>query len=193
MCDGGIMKSLTNLIVIISFFLFSSCFVNDVFEDDEDTDIETESTEQDTSLTEIEDAWKSSAHADATAEAFIHWDEDGKIPTTCAKCHSTPGFRDFIGADSSAAGTVDAEAETGTVITCKACHNDKTTSLSTVKFPSEIELTGLGNESICMSCHQGRESTISVYKAITDAAATDDDAVNTTLSFINIHYAAAGA
>ena len=136
MCYGGIMKSLANLIVIISIFTLSSCFVNDVFEDDETTDTDdTEATEQDTTLTEIEDLWKTSAHADASSEAFIHWDEDGKIPTSCAKCHSTPGFRDFMGADSSATGSVEAEAEIGTVITCKACHNDKTTSLSSVKFP----------------------------------------------------------
>ena len=51
-----------------------------------------------------------------------------------------------------------------------------------------------------MVCHQGRESTVSVEKKISDAYAattnpiTSDDTVSTAVSFINIHYfAAAGS
>src|SRR6185436_14928761 len=53
--------------------------------------------------------WQSSGHADASAEAFVHWDEESpaEVPVECAKCHSTPGYQDFIGADGSAAGEVD--------------------------------------------------------------------------------------
>ena len=50
-------------------------------------------------LAEFYDAWATSAHADATAEAFVHWDSEGAIPESCAKCHSTPGYQDFLGAD----------------------------------------------------------------------------------------------
>lgn len=60
-------------------------------------------------------------------------------------------------------------------------------------MPSGIELTGLGDESRCMVCHQGRESKISVDEAITAAAPADDDTVSGDLGFINIHYFAAAA
>ncbi|HET6445202.1 MAG TPA: hypothetical protein VFI27_11550, partial [candidate division Zixibacteria bacterium] len=35
----------------------------------------------------FEEQWASSAHADAAAEAFVHWDEDdpAEVPTSCAK------------------------------------------------------------------------------------------------------------
>ena len=75
--------------------------------------------------------WAGSGHADATAEAFIHWDGDNpaEVPTNCAKCHSTLGFQDFMGADGTAAGTVDNPAPIGSTIECVACHNDATALL----------------------------------------------------------------
>jgi hypothetical protein len=129
--------------------------------------------------------WSSSGHADAASEAFVHWDEESpaEVPVDCAKCHSTPGYRDFIGADGSAAGVVDKAAPIGTTVECAACHNDVTLTMTSVVMPSGIELTGLGDEARCMQCHQGRESTISVTKAISDAAVTDDDTVSDQLGF----------
>ena len=51
--------------------------------------------EVETAVTNIpfEAQWAASAHADFSAEAFVHWDEDdpAEIPARCAKCHSTPG------------------------------------------------------------------------------------------------------
>ena len=137
--------------------------------------------------------WEGSAHADKTAEAFIHWDEDdpAEVPARCAKCHSTPGYLDFIGADGSAAGAVDKAAAIGSVITCQACHNDVT--MTSVTFPSGVEVTGLGREARCMQCHQGRASGASVDASIERAGLSDDDTVSTDLGFVNIHYFAAGA
>jgi hypothetical protein len=60
-------------------------------------------------------------------------------------------------------------------------------------MPSGIEITGLGDESRCMECHQGRHSTISVTEAISQAGVTDDDAVSEELGFLNIHYYPAAA
>lgn len=139
--------------------------------------------------------WSSSAHADAAAEAFTHWNEEDpkEIPVECAKCHSTPGYRDFIGADGSAAGAVDKAAPIGTVVECTACHNDVTLTMDSVVMPSGVEITGLGREARCMQCHQGRESTISVNEAIAEAAVTDEDTVSEELGFLNIHYYAAAA
>lgn len=49
----------------------------------------------------FEEQWVASAHNDAESEAFVHWDADdpAQIPENCAKCHSTPGYIDFLGAD----------------------------------------------------------------------------------------------
>jgi len=145
----------------------------------------------------FEEEWLASAHADASAEAFVHWDEDdpAEVPPACAKCHSTPGFQDFLGADGSEAGVVDAAAPIGTVVTCEACHNDATGDLTSVTFPSGVEVLGLGDESRCMQCHQGRHSTVSVNQSITDAGLGegDEDTVSEDLGFSNIHYYAAAA
>ncbi len=139
-------------------------------------------------------AWVGSGHNDATAEAFVHWNEDDPqvIPTSCAKCHSTPGHLDFLGADGSPFGSVEADAPIGTTIQCEACHNDVTISLDSVVMPSGLELTGLGDESRCMNCHQGRESKISVDASITEAG-VEEDTVSEDLGFRNIHYFAAAA
>jgi len=134
--------------------------------------------------------WASSPHARRAAEAFNHWNKEGAIPAECAKCHSTPGLRDFLGADGSRPGAVDRPAPVGTVITCVACHNDKTVGLSAVTFPSGARVANVGADAICMTCHQGTESSNSVNKAV---AAIGDDTVEPKLEFINVHYTAAGA
>jgi len=139
--------------------------------------------------------WASSAHADAAAEAFTHWDEDDtkEVPVGCAKCHSTPGYQDFIGADGSAAATVDKPAPIGTRIECAACHNEVTLKMDSAVMPSGIEITGLGREARCIQCHQGHASKFSVDKAITKANPADVDTISPDFGFINIHYYAATA
>jgi hypothetical protein len=141
------------------------------------------------------DEWSGSGHADAAAEPFVHWNEEDpkEVPVECAKCHSTPGYRDFIGADGSAAGVVDQAAPIGTVVECAACHNDVTLTMDSVVMPSGVEITGLGREARCMQCHQGRESTVSVNEAITEAGVADEDTISEEFGFLNIHYYAAAA
>jgi hypothetical protein len=140
--------------------------------------------------------WVGSGHADTEAEAFRHWDEDDPavVPVSCAKCHSTGGYLDFLGADGTEAWVVDADAEIGTVIECVACHNQATLALDSVVFPSGAEIVGLGSEARCMQCHQGRSSSVSVDGAIEEAGLADSpDATSEDLGFINIHYYAAAA
>mgnify|MGYP001224116067 CR=1 FL=1 len=154
--------------------------------------------------------WGGSAHAAADTEPFRHWDEEDpqEVPTTCARCHTSGGFRDFVGADGSAPGSVEAaQAPEQEGITCEACHNDATVNLGSVVMPSGVEITGLGGSAICMQCHQGRESVVSVNRRIAgvDAVPEDDplgyslladidlDAVNADLGFANIHYYPAAA
>ncbi|HEY5088921.1 MAG TPA: Ig-like domain-containing protein, partial [Polyangia bacterium] len=60
--------------------------------------------------------WAMSAHADGTALAFNNWNQDGQVPVTCARCHSSEGFIDYIGGDGSAPGVVDKPAPTMSVI-----------------------------------------------------------------------------
>ena len=75
--------------------------------------------------------WWASAHADASAEAFTHWNEDDPpvVPVNCAKCHSGQGFLDYLGQDGSAAQAVDAPAAINSVITCEVCHNEEADAL----------------------------------------------------------------
>jgi len=140
------------------------------------------------------DVWAASPHNDAEAEAFVHWDEDdpAEIPESCAKCHSTPGYLDFLGEDGSEAGVVNSVAEIGTTITCVACHNESAEAMTSVTFPSGVMVEGLGPEARCMQCHQGRASLVQVNEAIEAAGLTDDvDGTSEELGFINIHYYAA--
>ncbi len=144
----------------------------------------------------FQDMWAGSPHNDAEAEAFIHWNEDDpkEIPTSCATCHSTPGYQDFLGADGSAAGVVDKAAETGTTIQCVACHNSATATLNSVTFPSGAVVEGAGASSRCMVCHQGRASMVQVDESLTTNGLIDDlDKVSADQSFVNIHYFAAAA
>ncbi|MCB0239947.1 MAG: hypothetical protein KDH08_15175, partial [Anaerolineae bacterium] len=144
----------------------------------------------------FEEQWANSPHNDITAEAFNHWNEDdpAQIPESCAKCHSTSGYVDFLGADGSEAGVVNAPHPIGSTVECSACHNDATIHKTSVVFPSGIEITDLGDESRCMECHQGRESKVSVDAAIEKVGLTDSpDEVSADLGFRNIHYFAAAA
>lgn len=144
------------------------------------------------SIEAVSQKWAASTHSDATSEAFTHWDEDDppRIPSGCAKCHSTYGFRDFLGADGSTPRRVDDPAETGSVVTCSACHSDPAHEMTSVEFPSDLVIDGLGPEAVCMQCHQGRTSTEDVQQA---TSGLDDDRVTSQLNFINVHYKIAAA
>ncbi|MGQ9566794.1 MAG: cytochrome c3 family protein [Anaerolineae bacterium] len=143
----------------------------------------------------FEALWAASAHADAEAEAFRHWDEatPPEVPVACAQCHSTPGYLDFLGADGSAVGSVEKAVPVGTTVECVACHNEKTVALSSVVFPSGAEVKDLGSEARCAICHQGRASGASVTASIEKAGLKDMDTPSADLGFTNIHYFAAAA
>lgn len=145
-------------------------------------------------LAEYYEAWASSPHADATAEAFVHWDADGEVEVACAKCHSTPGYRDFVGADGTEFGSVENPAPIGTVVSCDACHAPAAAQLTSVVFPSGVELGDTGDSARCMVCHQGRASTDSVNARLTELGLVENpNEVSADLRFINIHYYAAAA
>jgi hypothetical protein len=84
---------------------------------------------------------------------------------------------------------------------CTTCHNELPAftryESESVPFPSGAELSlievdeenGL-DSNLCLNCHQGRESTVSVNRVIGDLG---DDEIGENLSFRNVHYFAAGA
>jgi hypothetical protein len=140
-----------------------------------------------------ESLFNTSGHADASAEAFIHWDEDDPpvVPTGCAKCHSVGGFLDFLHD-----GIVGAPAEPG-AFNCDLCHTDSssgaTRDVTAVTFPSGNTIGGLGPEAMCMQCHQGRSSKPTVDAYLATRGGATPDVVNGSISFRNIHYFAAAA
>ncbi len=134
--------------------------------------------------------WAASAHAEAGAEAFTHWNEEGEIPATCAVCHAGAGFRDFYGLDGSAVGTVDTTIKTGGVIDCDTCHAPGAGAISQVQFPSGLTIAVDPADATCTTCHQGRVGGMRIQEATADG---DLDTVNPELGFMNPHYKAAAA
>ena len=140
---------------------------------------------------EIEVLWKTSAHADEEARSFSRWNDNdpAEISTNCAKCHSTYGYQDFLGLDGATPGKVDNPAPVGSTVECEACHNEVTENKDSAVMPSNIELTGLGQASSCMECHQGRTSSVQVNEI---TAGKPDDDLDEDLSLPNIHNNPAG-
>ncbi|MBK9923833.1 MAG: hypothetical protein IPP66_00950 [Anaerolineales bacterium] len=150
------------------------------------------------------DLFAGSAHANGDSEPFKHWDAEtpAEIPASCAKCHSEAGFKDFL-----ADGKVDAAvAAPGAPFTCETCHNDAVKAQTEVVFPSGAVVSAekAGPSAVCMNCHQGRESKVSVDKKLAGfgenldpdavpAPYKDDKGNEVKLGFSNIHYFAAAA
>lgn len=145
-------------------------------------------------LAEYYNAWVNSGHADLTAEAFTHWDEEGEIEANCATCHSGIGYHDFLGVDGSNVGTIDNVVPLGTTVTCDTCHAPVARDLTEVTFPSGVTISDDGGSARCMVCHQGRASTDTVNAKIVELNLSETpDEVSADLGFINIHYYAAAA
>jgi uncharacterized CHY-type Zn-finger protein len=140
----------------------------------------------------ISSKYWSSGHADAESEAFTHWNEDdpAEVPVFCAKCHSNSAFADFVGADGSEAGRVNAPGKINDPISCTACHSDAAHALDAVTFPSGNEITATGKNSVCMTCHSGLSAGTSVD---TTVEGLDEDAPIEGSSLMGPHYYHAAA
>jgi hypothetical protein len=128
-------------------------------------------------------------HFDGSAEAFRHWDEEGEVPGGCARCHSADGLPTYIANDANVA------TEPANGFMCVTCHNEAEFpalyEVTEVTFPSGATASFEDTTSnLCLECHQGRESTVSVDRRIGD---NEDNAVVEGLGFVNVHYFAAGA
>lgn len=138
----------------------------------------------------ILEAWLASPHADGSAEAFTHWNDEGEIPGRCAVCHSDIGFGDFLITDRSAASVIEHPVPIGSVVECATCHSDAARSVPSVTFPSGVAVSSVAGSAMCMVCHQGRQSTFDVNRVIANLS---EDGVSPDITFINVHYRAAAA
>jgi hypothetical protein len=130
-----------------------------------------------------------SGHFAGSEEAFRHWDAEGVVPGNCAKCHTDVGLPTFL------AEGVNVSATPSNGLACATCHDDLEEytryAVESVKFPSGAVIdSGDQDTNLCMNCHQGRESTVSVNRLI---GSTEPDAQAENLRFLNPHYFAAGA
>jgi hypothetical protein len=140
----------------------------------------------------ISENWATAGHSDRESVSFTYWDEREPpvIPPNCAKCHSEHGYLDYLGEDGSEAYVVDAPAPIGSVVSCLVCHNKTAHEKDIARFPSGVEIDGLGMTANCIECHQGRTSNQTVADAIMNLP---EDEVNPDLGFINVHYRVGGA
>ncbi len=150
----------------------------------------------------FKDEFLASGHANATDAPFTHWDtaSPAEVPPACARCHTSAGYQEFVSTGKVAAAI---KAPAG-AFNCDTCHNPAAMALTSVTFPSgKVVETSEEGEARCMTCHQGRESKVSVDKQISDFNVTDVDAVvapmkdasgnDVAFGFRNVHYFAAGA
>ena len=144
------------------------------------------------SLAAIVTKWEGSGHADATSEAFTHWNEDepAEVPPTCAKCHTTDGARDYFGADGTEAGKVDAAHQINDPVSCIACHSTAVAAMTSVKLPSGAVLKDTGVNTACSTCHSGMGSSTAV-KAKIEGLAEDEVIADSTMMGAHYFHAAA--
>lgn len=134
--------------------------------------------------------WARSGHSNASSVSFSYWNEAGVIPPVCSVCHSGAGFRSSHGLDGSPAGLPAHPVAVGGVVDCETCHNPGLAAITAVRLPSGVQHPVANGEAACLTCHQGRSAGTSVIKA-TDGKG--DDTPDPALTFINPHYATAGA
>jgi hypothetical protein len=129
-------------------------------------------------------------HFAGSEMAFRDWDADGAVPAGCAKCHAALGLPTFL-----KEGAV-LSMPTANGLMCETCQDSVSEitryQTETVTFPSGAKL-GFENKpdaNLCLNCHQGRESTVSVNRVI---AGLEPDVISDKVTFRNVHYFAAGA
>ncbi|UCD52563.1 MAG: hypothetical protein JSW27_07980 [Phycisphaerales bacterium] len=128
-------------------------------------------------------------HLAGSDEQWRHWDEDGEVSASCAKCHSATGLPFLLDE-----GAIIAQPLSNGLM-CETCHDAiprfARRQVAEVEFPSGAVLdTGDEDSNVCINCHQGRESGLTIQEA---TAGLDPDTAAESLRFSNPHYFAAGA
>jgi hypothetical protein len=129
-------------------------------------------------------------HLNRDGQAFHDWDKEKEVPAVCARCHTVGGVPQYLAEGKNTAGP-----HVKNAFACTTCHADLNTyerrTVAKVTFPSGVTVdTGVNDSNLCMTCHQGRESTASVNKAVNGL---DPDKPDAKLNFIHVHYLPAGA
>jgi hypothetical protein len=146
--------------------------------------------------------------------AFRDWDDAGKVPFSCAKCHSSTGLPEFIANGGSLVIAKNGNLNVTGVgaqpvadgFLCSTCHDTSkmpaVRPVVNVPFPNGGTLTFstkkddkgaliAANANICIECHQGRQSTTTMDNYL--STFKEADKVETSISFKNVHYFSAGA
>jgi hypothetical protein len=129
-------------------------------------------------------------HFNRSGGAFHDWDKAAEIPAVCARCHGANSVPEYL---KEGKNTPTKHVKFG--FACTNCHADMVTydrhKVEKVTFASGINVdSGSNDANLCMTCHQGRESTASVNKAI---AGKDMDKPDPAIGFVHVHYYPAGA
>jgi hypothetical protein len=129
-------------------------------------------------------------HFNRDGKAFHYWDAEKEIPAVCSRCHAANGVPEYL-----KEGKNTPSPHVKNAFACTNCHADMLSyarhAVAKVTFPSGASVDTAHNDSnLCMTCHQGRESTASVNKAIADL---DPDRPEPKLAFVHVHYLPAGA
>jgi hypothetical protein len=122
-------------------------------------------------------------HFDGSSEAWRHWDTEGEVSSSCAKCHSATGLQDFI-----QNGEITETHHPANGMLCTTCHFSgppRVSQIIHIKFPSNAFASMHDASNLCLSCHQGRASKYDVRRAVSNSAGP--------YGFINIHYFPAAA
>jgi hypothetical protein len=129
-------------------------------------------------------------HFNRDGKAFHYWDKEKEIPAVCSRCHGANGVPEYLkeGKNTPAPHVKNAFA-------CTNCHADMLSyarhTVAKVTFPGGASIdSGENDANLCMTCHQGRESTASVNRAL---AGIDVDKPEPKLTFVHVHYFPAGA
>lgn len=137
----------------------------------------------------LEMMWPFSAHTNKDSLSFRYWDSQDLVNQECSICHSSEGLPSFLISGS----TMAQPASSG--LSCTTCHNDTSNytvfDISSVTFPSGASSEGGSNKTnLCITCHMGVESGKEIDIAV---ASLENDLVDTSLNFVDIHGAAPGA
>jgi hypothetical protein len=129
-------------------------------------------------------------HFNRDGKAFHYWDKEKEIPAVCSRCHAANGVAEYL-----REGKNSPSPHVKNAFACTNCHADMLSyarhTVAKVTFPSGVTLdSGHNDSNLCMTCHQGRESTASVNKVIADL---DPDKPDPKLMYLHVHYFPAGA
>lgn len=99
--------------------------------------------------------WSNSLHARVTRTP------SGPGREACVRCHTAPGFRNFI--ENAETGTAYVTNTTYEAITCAACHDPHDASnphqlraANSITLPEGTTVTNVGLGALCMECHHSR-------------------------------------